>query len=118
VLGNGTNGHRPSPAVRREQGDGQPEPARASFAAAAPPDDPALAPLDPQTIQRLLATLRGLPRPALEGFTRAFRKRFQVSEDAVSIADRITQKRHHDWIEAWLAQNRVGREAHATAQRC
>ncbi len=73
---------------------------------AAAPDDPALAPLDPPTIQRLHATLRGLPRPVLEGFTKAFRKRFQVPGEAASIADRITQRRHHDWIEAWLVQHR------------
>jgi DNA recombination protein Rad52 len=105
VPGNGTNGHRPSPAARRESRDAQPERAPASPPAAAL-DDPALAPLDPPTIQRLHATLRGLPRPALEGFTKAFRKRFQVPGEAVSIADRITQKRHHDWIEAWLVQHR------------
>ena len=39
--------------------------------------DPGLAPLDPGTIQQILATVRGLPRPALEGFTKAFRKRFR-----------------------------------------
>jgi DNA recombination protein Rad52 len=64
--------------------------------------DPSLAPLDPETTRQLLGSLRALPRPALEGFTKAFRKRFQVPEEAVSIADRICQKRHHDWIEAYL----------------
>jgi hypothetical protein len=38
--------------------------------------------LDPATIQQILATVRGLPRPALEGFTKAFRKRLQVPADA------------------------------------
>ena len=64
--------------------------------------DPALEPLDPTTTRQLLGTLRALPRPALERFTQAFRQRFQVPEEAVSIADRICQKRHHDWIEAYL----------------
>ncbi|MEB3353107.1 MAG: RAD52 family DNA repair protein [Cyanobacteriota bacterium] len=64
-----------------------------------------LEPLDPATIQQILATVRGLPRPALEGFTKAFRKRFQVPAEAPSIADRICQRRHHDWIEAFLVQH-------------
>ena len=68
--------------------------------------DPSLDPLDPGTIQQILATVRGLPRPALEGFTKAFRKRFQVPEEAASIADRICQRRHHDWIETFLVSHR------------
>ncbi len=68
--------------------------------------DPSLDPLDPGTIQQILATVRGLPRPALEGFTKAFRKRFQVPEEAPSIADRICQRRHHDWIETFLVSQR------------
>jgi hypothetical protein len=68
-------------------------------------NDPGLTPLDPATTRQILTTLRGLPRPVLEGFTKAFRKRFQVPEEATSIADRILQKRHHDWIEAYLVQH-------------
>lgn len=64
-----------------------------------------LEPLDPATVQQILATVRGLPRPALEGFTKAFRKRFQVPADAPSIADRICQRRHHEWIEAFLVSH-------------
>ena len=75
--------------------------------ASAPAADVGLEPLDPSTINQILATLRGLPRPALEGFSKAFRKRFQVPEDAPSIADRILQKRHHDWIEAFLVQHQA-----------
>jgi hypothetical protein len=45
--------------------------------------------------------------PQLEGFTKAFRKRFQVPEAASSIADRINQKQHHDWIEAYLVQRQT-----------
>jgi hypothetical protein len=61
--------------------------------------------LDAETIQQLHNTLRALPRPLLESLTRAFRKRFQVPEEAVTIADRINQKCHHDWIEAFLVQH-------------
>ena len=68
--------------------------------------DPSLDPLDPGTIQQILATVRGLSRPALEGFTKVFRKRFQVPEEAASIADRICQRRHHDWIETFLVSHR------------
>jgi DNA recombination protein Rad52 len=75
--------------------------------------DPSLDPLDPGTIQQILATVRGLPRPALEGFTKAFRKRFQVPEEAPSIADRICQRRHHDWIETFLVQHQTQPEAAA-----
>ena len=78
--------------------------------------DPSLDPLDPGTIQQILATVRGLPRPALEGFTKAFRKRFQVPEEAASIADRICQRRHHDWIEAFLVQHHKTNPAAALQQ--
>ena len=65
-----------------------------------------LEPLDPASVQTILAAIRCLPRPALEGFTKAFRKRFQVPSDAPSIADRICQRRHRDWIEAFLVSHR------------
>ena len=81
-----------------------------SATAAAPAEaepEQELEPLDPATIHRLLATVRGLPRPALQGFTKAFRKRFQVPADAPTIADRICQKQHHDWIEAFLVSHRT-----------
>jgi DNA recombination protein Rad52 len=74
-------------------------------AAVQPTAELGLEPLDPATIQKILATVRGLPRPALEDFTKAFRKRFQVPADALSIADRICQRRHHDWIETFLVQH-------------
>ena len=69
--------------------------------------DPALEPLDQATIHQLVDTVRSLPRPGLEGFTKAFRKRFQVPADAPSIADRICQRCHHDWIEAFLIQHQA-----------
>jgi hypothetical protein len=68
--------------------------------------DPGLAPLDPGTIRQLHATIRALPAPVLEGFSKAFRKRFQVPNEAASIADRICQRRHHDWIETFLVSQR------------
>ena len=73
--------------------------------------DPGLAPLDPGTIQHLHNSLRTLPRPLLESLTRAFRKRFQIPQEAVTIADRINQRRHHDWIEAFLVSHREVRLA-------
>ena len=69
------------------------------------PSDPGQVPLNAQTIQHLHNSLRALPRPLLESLTRAFRKRFQVPEEAATIADRISQKCHHDWIEAFLVQH-------------
>ncbi|MEB3261459.1 MAG: hypothetical protein VKK94_00705 [Cyanobacteriota bacterium] len=86
---------RPAPTAQRES------------AGAEPVAELGLEPLDPATIQQILATVRGLPRPALEGFTKAFRKRFQIPADAPSIADRICQHRHHDWIETFLVQHQA-----------
>ena len=77
---------------------------------AAPPSaqaDPGQVALDAETIQHLHSTLRALPRPLLESLTRAFRKRFQVPEEAVTIADRINQRCHHDWIETFLVQHQA-----------
>jgi hypothetical protein len=67
--------------------------------------------LDAEAIQVHHGSLRALPRPLLESLTRAFRKRFQVPEEAVTIADRINQKCHHDWIEAFLVSHREVRSA-------
>ena len=90
---------RPAPTPQRES------------AGAEPVAEMGLEPLDPVTIRQILSTVRGLPRPALEGFTKAFRKRFQVPADAPSIADRICQRRHHDWIETFLVSHREVRSA-------
>jgi DNA recombination protein Rad52 len=73
--------------------------------------DPGRVALDAETIQHLHSTLRALPRPMLESLTRAFRKRFQVPEEAVTIADRINQKCHHDWIETFLVQHQRHEES-------
>jgi hypothetical protein len=77
----------------------------------APVDTGRIWALDAETIQHLHSTLRALPRPLLESLTRAFRKRFQVPEAAASIADRINQKCHHDWIETFLVSLREVRPA-------
>jgi hypothetical protein len=110
AAGNGTlrrsvagNGHRPS----SQPPAGQHSHAAAADGIAAAPEDAALLPLDGATIRQIHATVRSLPQPQLEGFTKAFRKRFQVPEAASSIADRITQKQHHDWIEAFLVQHQT-----------
>jgi hypothetical protein len=62
--------------------------------------------LDAETIQNLHNTLRALLWPLLDSLTRAFRKRFEVPDAAVTIADRISQKCRHDWIEAFLVSHR------------
>jgi DNA recombination protein Rad52 len=74
------------------------------------PADSGQVALDAETIQHLHSTLRALPRPLLESLTRAFRKRFQVPEAAATIADRINQKCHHDWIETFLVQHQASRD--------
>ena len=78
---------------------------QASTAPAAAPE-PAKVPLPADTIQQLHSTLRSLPRPLLDSLTQEFRRRFQVPDSAVTIADRITLQCHHDWIEAFLVSNR------------
>jgi DNA recombination protein Rad52 len=85
----------------------------AQAAAPAAQQDPGLLPLDAATIHILHGAIRQLPRPLLEALTQGFRKRFSIPEEAATIADRIVQKRHHDWIEAFLAQHQPSRAAEA-----
>jgi DNA recombination protein Rad52 len=73
--------------------------------------DPGLLPLDAPAIRALHSTIRQLPRPLLEGLTQGFRKRFSIPQEAATIADRINQKCHHDWIEAFLVSHREVRIA-------
>ena len=73
--------------------------------------DPGLLPLDAAAIRALHSTIRQLPRPLLEGLTQGFRKRFSIPEEAATIADRINQKCHHDWIEAFLVSHQEVRTA-------
>ena len=95
----------PVPSANPSSRPAEVAPRRESQSTAQREIDPSLDPLDPGTIQQLHSTIRSLPRPALEGLTKAFRKRFQVPPDALSIADRICQRRHHEWIEALLVQH-------------
>ena len=111
-AGNGTlrrspagNGHAPNQLPSSHQPAGLPSAAAVEEGVDTPPEVAGLLPLDGATIRQIHATVRSLPPPQLEGFTKAFRKRFQVPEEATSIADRICQKRHHDWIEAFLVQH-------------
>jgi len=67
--------------------------------------EPTQVPLPADTIQQLHSTLRSLPRPLLDSLTQGFRRRFQVPDSAVTIADRITLQCHHDWIETFLVQH-------------
>ena len=62
-----------------------------------------LAALSPEAIQQLHEAIRVLPRPQLEALVTAFRQRFRLAEGA-SVAEAITQKQHHDWVEAYLVQ--------------
>ncbi len=59
--------------------------------------------LTPEVIQQLHGAIRGLPRHQLEELVTAFRQRFRLAEGA-SVAAAITQKQHHDWVEAFLVQ--------------
>jgi DNA recombination protein Rad52 len=102
TVGRPSAGSPPAAAASPAQGRTQ------TTAPTPPPSAPAdlgQTPLDAETIQHLHSTLRALPRPQLESLTRAFRKRFQVPEEAVTIADRINRQCHHDWIEAFLVQH-------------
>jgi hypothetical protein len=62
-----------------------------------------LAALTPEVIQQLHGAIRVLPRPQLEALVIAFRQRFRLAEGS-SVAAAITQKHHHDWVEAYLVQ--------------
>ena len=63
----------------------------------------ALVALEPAVVQRLHGAINSLPRPQLDALVSAFRQRFRLAEGA-SVAAAITQKQHHDWIEAFLVQ--------------
>ena len=51
--------------------------------------------------------VRRLFGSALEALSQGFRRQFTVPAAAVTIADRISQKQHHDWIEAFLVQHQL-----------
>jgi DNA recombination protein Rad52 len=101
----------PQPSGRPQPAQGPTPSASTQHRAASPAaqasaaDEPAQLPLPADTIQQLHSTLRSLPRPLLDSLTQGFRRRFQVPDSAVTIADRITLQCHHDWIEAFLVQH-------------
>jgi hypothetical protein len=101
--------NRPAPLVPARSAPAAAEARTQATASTTPPSaltEASLVALDAETILHLHSTLQALPRPLLESLTRAFRKRFQVPDTAVTIADRISQKCHHDWIEAFLVSHR------------
>lgn len=64
--------------------------------------DPALEPLSAEEISTLTAMLKELARSDKEGwkrFSSAFRSHFEVPRTARTIVDRITQRRHADFID-------------------
>ncbi|MGB7566181.1 MAG: hypothetical protein WBM08_15685, partial [Prochlorococcaceae cyanobacterium] len=68
-----------------------------------PKHDPlGLEPLEPQEIATLTAMLKAMARSDKEiwkRFTIAFRSQFQVPSTARTITDRVTQRRHADFID-------------------
>ncbi|MCP9825594.1 hypothetical protein [Synechococcus sp. EJ6-Ellesmere] len=67
-----------------------------------PADDPDLEPLNPEQISTLTAMLKAMARSDKEAWKRfsiAFRDHFQVPRTARTITDRITQRRHADFID-------------------
>jgi hypothetical protein len=98
------------PAPQHQATASTPAEPRAQAAVPAAQQDPGLLPLDAATIRTLHGAIRQLPRPLLEALTQGFRKRFSIPEEATTIADRILQKRHHDWIEAFLVQHQAGHQ--------
>jgi DNA recombination protein Rad52 len=95
------------PAAQHQARASAPAEPSAQAVAPASQQDPGLLPLDAATIRTLHGAIRQLPRPLLEALTQGFRKRFSIPEEATTIADRILQKRHHDWIEAFLVQHEL-----------
>ena len=107
------SGGAPAPARELPQNPSQPQPRPRKVVTPAPvPVVPAAAapaaagerPLDATTIEQLQRSIRALPGPVRDGFAVAFRRRFQIPAEVSSIADRIVQQCHHDWIEAFLVQ--------------
>ena len=67
-----------------------------------PADDPGLEPLTADQISTLTAMLKAMARSdkeAWKSFSIAFRDHFQVPRTARTITDRITQRRHADFID-------------------
>ena len=91
-----------------EAGEPQPSPSDpAPQQVASPSEEPehdplGLEPLEPQEIATLTAMLKAMARSDKEvwkRFTIAFRSQFQVPSTARTITDRVTQRRHADFID-------------------
>jgi hypothetical protein len=80
-----------------------PAPQQVASPAEEPEHDPlGLEPLEPQEIATLTAMLKAMARSDKEiwkRFTIAFRSQFQVPSTARTITDRVTQRRHADFID-------------------
>ena len=79
-----------------------PDPAPPAEPAQSPQDPLGLEPLEPQEIATLTAMLKAMARSDKEvwkRFTIAFRSQFQVPSTARTITDRVTQRRHADFID-------------------
>ncbi|MCT0200408.1 hypothetical protein KQ313_12050 [Synechococcus sp. CS-1325] len=79
-----------------------PAPRQAAAAEEAEHDPLDLEPLEPQEIATLTAMLKAMARSDKEiwkRFTIAFRSQFQVPSTARTITDRVTQRRHADFID-------------------
>ncbi|MCX5958224.1 MAG: hypothetical protein NTW51_17995 [Cyanobacteria bacterium] len=87
--------HQPTPSDAAPQQVASP--------AEEPEHDPrGLEPLEPQEIATLTAMLKAMARSDKEiwkRFTIAFRSQFQVPSTARTITDRVTQRRHADFID-------------------
>lgn len=70
-------------------------------AEAATTADPALEPLSEGEIETLHRFLGAMPAEARKRFAIAFRHHFQVPREVRTIKDRITQRRHKDFIDAF-----------------
>lgn len=80
-----------------------PAPQQVASPSEEPEHDPlGLEPLEPKEIATLTAMLKAMARSDKEiwkRFTIAFRSQFQVPSTARTITDRVTQRRHADFID-------------------
>ena len=71
--------------------------------AAGDPDDPLL-PLSAEEIETWHRRILALPVEARRTLTSAFREHFQVPRSARSIGDRITQRRHGEFLACFFQE--------------
>ena len=63
-----------------------------------------LEPLKPVTRRKSLTTVRGMPRPALDGYIKELRKQFQLQNDALCIDGRRSWFRIYMWRKPWWSR--------------